>query len=317
MGKCVYCGESAGPFRNKHSKCELLHLEQEKIIRDKQMEQENIIQEGKQRIVNSVSSTIQTSDNYDELEMIISEIEQSHFVPLSERKDLLIKGWEISVEKMLEDRILDETEEKRLTDFTKRFSLSENDINRSGAFTKIVKAAVLRDVLNGKIPKRIKHQESLLINFKMGEQVVWYFRDVQYIEDKTLREYVGGSMGIGIRLMKGVYYRVGAFKGHAVEHTERIQVDTGLLVITNLNIYFKGSLKSFRIPHTNIVSFESFTDGIGVMRDVANAKWQIFVTGDGWFIYNLLANIPNATFQDSIAISERKPSKMKPFNPLK
>lgn len=301
MGKCVYCRKSAGLFQNKHSQCELLHIEQEKIIED-----------GRERIVDAVSNAIQRSDNYDELEKIISEIEQSHFIPLSERKDLLVKGLEYSIMNILEDKILDETEEKRLTDFATHFSLSQDDLNRNVAWIKLVRAAVLRDVLNGIIPQRLQGQESLPFNFQSGERVAWDFPKVEYLEDKTLREYVGGSHGIGIRLMKGVYYRVGAFKGHAVEHTERLHVDTGLLVITNQNIYFKGSLTSFRIPHTKIVSYEPFTDGIGVMRDAANAKWQIFVTGDGWFIYNLVTNIPKATSFGPKITSEKKS-----FNPLK
>jgi hypothetical protein len=91
--------------------------------------------------------------------------------------------------------------------------------------------------------------------------------------------------------MKGVYYRVGAFKGHAVESTERVHIDTGWVVITTKNIYFAGPQKSVRIPYAKIVSFEPFSDGIGLMRDAATAKPQIFVTGDGWFTYNLVTNL--------------------------
>lgn len=301
MGKCVYCGKSAGLFQNKHSQCERRHLKQEETIED-----------GRMQIMDAVSNAIQTSSNYDELEKIISEIEQSHFVPLSQRKELLVTGLENSIEKILEDKILDETEEKRLIDFGTHFSLSQDDLNRSVAWKKLVRAAVLRDVLNGIIPQRLEGQENLPFNFQRGERVAWHFPNVEYLEDKIRREFVGRSHGIGIRLMKGVYYRVGAFKGHAVEHTERLHVDTGLLVITNQNIYFKGPLTSFRIPHSKIVSYEPFTDGIGVMRDTANAKWQIFVTGDGWFTYNLLRNIPKAT-----SFGPKITSEQKPFNPLK
>jgi len=49
--------------------------------------------------------------------------------------------------------------------------------------------------------------------------------------------------------------------------------------------------KSVRLPYAKIVSFEPFSDGIGVMRDAATAKPQIFVTGDGWFTYNLVTNL--------------------------
>jgi len=34
-----------------------------------------------------------------------------------------------------------------------------------------------------------------------------------------------------------------------------------------------------------------YSDGIGIHRDAASAKPQIFVTGDGWFTYNLVVNL--------------------------
>ena len=47
-------------------------------------------------------------------EKTIDEIEQSSFVPSADRKALLIKGWENTIEQFLEDGILDTMEEKRL-----------------------------------------------------------------------------------------------------------------------------------------------------------------------------------------------------------
>jgi len=44
-------------------------------------------------------------------------------------------------------------------------------------------------------------------------------------------------------------------------------------------------------PYAKIVSFEPFSDGLGLVRDAAIAKPQIFVTGDGWFTYNLVTNL--------------------------
>ena len=43
--------------------------------------------------------------------------------------------------------------------------------------------------------------------------------------------------------------------------------------------------------HERIVSFTPYTDGIGVQRDALTAKPQSFVTGDGWFTYNLVTNL--------------------------
>lgn len=200
-------------------------------------------------------------------------------------------GWENAVQQFLEDGVLDANEESRLVEFKERFALSQDELDRNGAFMRTAKAGVLRGILGGVISDRVSLDGSLPINLQRGERVVWAFAGSQYLEDKTRREFVGRSQGVSVRVMRGVYYRVGAFKGHPVEHTERVLVDTGLVVVTDKNIYFAGSKKSVRIPYAKIVTFEPFSNGVGVMRDAANAKAQIFVTGDGWFTYNLVTNL--------------------------
>lgn len=280
MGNCKFCGKPAGFLRSKHAECDEQHQQREREI-----------QSGRQQIAVEVLRAIKGSENFDGLEKTIAEIEQSSFVSSADRKTLLIKGWENAIEQFLEDGVLDTTEEKRLVEFKERFALSQSELDKNGALTKTAKAAILRDVLNGIIPQRISVDGNLPINLQKGEQVVWAFPDSKYLEDKTRRQFVGGSQGVSVRVMKGVYYRVGAFKGQSVEHTERIHIDTGWVVVTNKNIYFAGPQKSVRLPYAKIVSFEPFSDGIGVMRDIATAKPQIFVTGDGWFTYNLVTNL--------------------------
>jgi hypothetical protein len=280
MGNCKYCGKPAGFLRSKHTECEQQHIQRTRIVED-----------GKQRIVTEVSRSIRGSGDFDELEKTISEIVKSSFVPNSERNVLLVKAWEESVDQLLEDGVLDEKEEYRLIQFKDQFGLSQSDLDKNGAFTKIVKAAILRDVLNGIIPKRMEISGNFPINFQKGEQIIWAFPNSRYLEDKKSVRYVGSSHGVSIRVLRGVYYRVGAFRGHPIENIERIHLDTGWVVITNKHIYFSGPRKSVRVPYAKIVSFEPFNDAIGVMRDAQTAKPQIFVTGDGWFTYNLVTNL--------------------------
>ncbi|MGB5157253.1 hypothetical protein [Desulfobacterium sp. N47] len=133
MGNCKYCGKPAGFLRSKHAECE-----------EKHQQRELVIQGGRQRIALDILRAIKGSESFDSLEKTITEIEQSSFVPQTERKALLAKGWENSVEQFLEDGILDTTEGKRLTEFKERFALSQSELDRNGALTKTAKAAVLR-----------------------------------------------------------------------------------------------------------------------------------------------------------------------------
>jgi hypothetical protein len=74
--------------------------------------------------------------------------------------------------------------------------------------------------------------------------------------------------------MKGLYYRIGTFKGNPIVTTTTgiEHIDTGLLGITDKHFYFLGSHKSFRIPFKKIVSFIPYDDGIAFYRDAATAK---------------------------------------------
>jgi hypothetical protein len=273
MGNCTYCGESVGFLRNKHSECEHRY------------------RTGIQQIENEISHAFMGTEAFDVLERTIAEVEQSSLIPTSERRAILLKGWERSVEQFLEDGILDETEENRLVEYKNKFGLNQSELDRNGALTKTTKAAVLRDLMNGVLPERVSVDGSFPINFQKGEQIVWAFPASDYLEDKTKRQYVGGSRGVSVRIMKGVYYRAGEFKGKSIERTERILIDRGMVVITNKHVYFAGPAKSLRVPYSKIVSFLPFSDGVGIIRDTATAKPQIFITGDGWFTYNLVTNL--------------------------
>lgn len=273
MADCRYCAKPAGFLRKKHSEC------------DRQFSN------GKREILAAISQAAAGSDNLERLQSRIADIAERSYISESERGRLLALGWIGTVDKFLEDGVLDESEEKRLMELKERFSLSQSELDSAGALTKVTKAAVLRDVLNGVIPQRVTINGGLPINLQKGEQIVWAFPNADYLEDKTRRQYVGGSRGASIRVMKGVYYRVGAFKGESVSRTERVHVDSGLVAITNKHIYFAGQVKSLRLPYGKIVSFQPFSDGVAVIRDASTAKPQIFVTGDGWFTYNLVTNL--------------------------
>ena len=144
MGNCTYCGKSAGLLRKKHPDCEKQHHERERVAEN-----------GRIHMVNEVGNAIKGTANFDELEGRLSTIERNAFLPRTDRRMLLIKGWEKTVEKFLEDGILDDSEESRLVQFKERFGLSQAELDKNGAFSATAKAAILREILNGTIPQRV------------------------------------------------------------------------------------------------------------------------------------------------------------------
>ncbi len=280
MGDCKFCGKSAGFLRSSHKECR---------AQDKSEKRKREI--SKQNIIKQIETAGVVKSNLPDLEKRINAIAESNKIEKATINNLIVIGWEKSVERAFDDGILTEEEQSNLTNLTDYFSLSQIELDQNGAFTKIVKGAVLRDVMNGIIPERVKIHGNIPFNLQKTEKIIWVFQDVEYYEQKKRTQYVGGSQGVSMRIAKGLYYRTGAFKGERVETHETIHADTGIMGVTNKHIYFSGDVKGFRIKHDKIVSFEQFSDGIGLQRDALTAKPQSFVTGDGWFAYNLITNV--------------------------
>lgn len=272
MADCKYCKSPAGFLRKKHPECEARFNSAIELLRSA-----------------AQKSAMGLSDQH-ALKACL-ENSKSDFVSDAEGRLALVSGWEAAVDQFLEDGLLDQSEETKLAKFKSDWSLDQSEVDKRGALTKIVKAAVLRDMMEGKVPARVTLVNgNLPFNFQKGEELIWVFQGVEYLEDKTKREYVGRSSGVSIRIAKGVYYRTGAFRGHPIERTERISLGRGVLAVTTKHVYFSGA-KSFRLRHDKIVTYTPFSDGVGIVRDAGTAKPQIFVTGDGWFTYNLLSNV--------------------------
>ncbi|MBN1139718.1 MAG: hypothetical protein JXM73_24305, partial [Anaerolineae bacterium] len=169
--------------------------------------------------------------------------------------------------------------------------LGQDQLDQSGTYTTLVKAITLREVLEGELPERFSVVGSLPFNFQKAEKLIWLFQGVDYAEQRTTTRYQGSYQGVSLRVAKGVYYRTGGFRGNPIPVTATVTIDKGVLAVTQKHIYFAGSSKSFRIPYSKIVTITPFSDGIGIQRDAASAKPQLFTTGDGWFTYNLLSNL--------------------------
>jgi hypothetical protein len=270
MAKCEFCGQEVGFLRKNHKECQ-----------DK-------YDDGKQKIVGIAQNSMYTQTNFAPVGEEVRTIAQNSFIGENELKSLLVTAWENSVERAFEDNVLTQEEENSLGTFQEFFSLSQDELDKQGVYSKLVKGALLRDLLEGVIRQRFNVSGILPFNFQKNEALIWVFQNVQYYEQRTRKQYAGGYSGVSFRVAKGIYYRTGGFRGEPINTQVSVHVDTGNLAVTDKYIYFGGNVKGFKIAYDKIISFTPYSDGIGVQRDASTARPQSFVTGDGWFTYNLL-----------------------------
>jgi hypothetical protein len=199
-----------------------------------------------------------------------------------------LAAWRDAVTKVLDDRILSADEETRLLTIAETVGIKQE--NGGEAWVRLVKAAILRDVTEGRIPERAQISGANA-NLMKKERSVWLFNGSKFLEEHTSRSFAGVSHGLSIRIAKGVYYRPSVFRGHPIESTKLVHVDNGNVLVTSHHLYLLGARKSSRVPYRKIVAFEPYKDGIGIQRDAMTAKPQIFTVDDAWFAYNLITNL--------------------------
>ena len=173
-----------------------------------------------------------------------------------------------------------------------RFSLNDDETTHSKNYMEFTKALIVQDILKGITPHRVTLGASP-INMQVGEVPIWPFLNVVYYEEVTKRTTVGASRGISVRIAKGVYYRVGAFKGEPLITSSLQAKYSGALILTNMNVYFYSTANSMKFPYKKIISFVPFEDGLGIQPDRANAKTVYFKGLDGRFAFNVVSNINN------------------------
>ncbi len=274
MGTCSYCGTSAGLFRAYHPECKYAY------------------DRGKKEMVLRATMAIKSGENLDGLEANMKALAVRARVPQDEVRAAMIAAWGNVLEDFLsDDGPISPEEESRLVKAKERLGLSQDELEVNGNYSKLVKATVLRGIEKGEIPPLAMREGDLPFNFEKSEALVWHFGGCAYFQERVRRSRVGGYSGLSVRVAKGVSWHLGAFESHPVEVAGMEAVDSGDAAITSRHIYFAGSRASWRVPYAKIVSLVPYRDALGFFRDATNAKQQVLVTGDGWFTYNLVANL--------------------------
>ena len=275
MGDCRYCGKSAGFLRKEHKECAAAHAQ------------------GLDSIGNVCVEAALHGVEVNQLPSKVRAIGAAAYIDTSEAAmaATLARGWGQALKAAMDDHFLSSEEKRALNRYRAHYNLSAAHLDGSGHFT-LFRMMNLLNALSehGLVPRFDRRAVRPPFNLMKSEELLWLFGGTDYFEQITRREFRGGSLGVSFRVAKGVYIRPGAFRGRSVESSSMQHTDSGTLGITTKHIYFKGNSKSFRVRLEKIVSFDPYEDGLGIMRDTARAKPEIFRMGatDAWFLLNII-----------------------------
>lgn len=218
----------------------------------------------------------------DKFPMSQSNIEDAYFYVLSK-----------AATNFLKDGLISDHEQQKIDEYISYLSLPMNNIPakyQDSDISKISQAAIIKGIQRGVVPQS---RVAAPIILGKNESVLWVYNGVEMYEEKVTKEWVGRSGGFSIKIIKGVYYRVGQTKGRPVEHSSMVRLGTGSLYVTNKNLIFNSPTKGVKIPYSKIIGLNPYSDGIEIQRDGANAKRLTAQGFDPWFVMNLLSQISN------------------------
>lgn len=191
----------------------------------------------------------------------------------------------------LKDGYMTPSEQQKVDEYVSTLGLSLINLPPSlkgSALEELGQASILSDLQAGRQP-RYNIQAPIILT--KGEFALWCYNHVTMYQEKVRREYVGRTGGFSFRIIKGVTYRTGGFKGHPVETSYMENMGLGSLYITNKNIIFMGQTRSIKVPYTKIIGINPYSDGMEVQRDGNNMKRLTFQGFDCSFVLNVITLI--------------------------
>lgn len=275
--RCNHCGADAGFMRQQHWECQ------------------EIYDGGQARMTALATDAALSGCGSPKLRAELLKTAADTYSDTERVEHALVRGWMNAADFALDDHLLSADEERALdayvrdTDIPPRYFRSVE--GAADTQKKLGYSRTLRELNEGMLPDPPGvWARGLPFNFMKSETPVWAFEDARYLDDTVKRERVGSSRGGAVRVAKGVYVGGSQFRSRTVETEVTEHVDTGTLALTTKHLYFSGRRKKFRIRYDKVVSFDAYSDGIGVTRDAANARPQTFIVGqgEGWFLCNIV-----------------------------
>ena len=191
----------------------------------------------------------------------------------------------------LKDGYMSPSEQQKVDEYVSTLGLSLINLPPSlkgSSIEELSQATILNDLQSGR-PPRYNIQAPIILT--KGEVALWCYNNVTMYQEKIKREMVGSHSGLSFRVMKGVTYRTGGFKGHPVETSYMENMGAGSLYVTNKNIIFMGQMRSIKVPYTKIIGINPYSDGMEVQRDGNNVKRLVFQGFDCSFVLNVINNL--------------------------
>jgi hypothetical protein len=163
-----------------------------------------------------------------------------------------IEGVRRIIQAAIDDAYLSEEEEDSITKATKDLSLTDADLVE--ALGDQASAFMIARINAGRLPT--------LPNpaiFLKPKETAYAQVPATLLKEVVQREMRGGYSGFSVPIVKGVRYRVGAYRGHSVVTGTSLQAaDSGVLCLTSQRVVFQGQRQTVECLLAKLVGMNVF-----------------------------------------------------------
>lgn len=269
MGKCIYCGKTAGLFSDYHAAC----LEAAEKQRD----------EGVLAVKGAVSAFLEAEVPHPG--SAASQIASKYKLSPTVFAGAVLGG----VDEVARHEPLERQKGGYLIEMCEEVLGKPETLQRDSTLYypyehtlyDVELSSKLWEAMHGIVADRISNPCGVVL--QPGEARLITFGTVMYRKSVTVSSFSGGYNGVGVRLASGVYYRFGGFGGEAAPVPRVRNVDLGPLIVTNRCMYLAGQQTTFRISYSSALRFRAYPDGLGLFRAAGDGREEIFTVVDGQY----------------------------------
>jgi len=218
----------------------------------KYREQQKHFNKLRKEVSYSVLASMENNETPEQFEQRIKSVNNSAL----DLKQFGQIAFSTAVQLIKQDNRLTPTREKLLEAIVSRFEILPTVVKETEP--DLSRGRVLYGLDQGNLPEVVVPGLVLL----KGETAYWSETGAILEERVVNRQYVGGSSGVSVRIMKGVYLRGGGFRGHIESQKGIVPVSSGSLVLTNHRLIFHGDNKSMDTQWEKLLDVEFFKDGV-------------------------------------------------------
>lgn len=232
----------------------------------------NLIQSGKHQINEMIIRHGSGTGIDKSIAMKIDHIAEKSNLTCDMRDEFVFASWEEVVIVTQSKASAGSRDRDNLIHFAKSLNIAQSSIKNSKALRKFDEK-IINDIEIGLQLESNLSVEETPFNLYKSERLVCVFKNALYLKEQVVQRR-NQSRRYGSPTIYGMK-----------------SVDRGMMGVTTKHIYFVGDKERFRIRYDRIVAFKEYPDGVGLNRGAEKTRHQKFVTGEGWFTYNLVTTL--------------------------